>query len=46
MTRVPNDTVQTFRDYRGTTAAAIDEMREAGFDNAVAAGFGCAQRNR
>ena len=40
----PGDTVQTFREYRGTTAAAIDEMREAGFDNAVARGLEAALR--
>jgi pyrroline-5-carboxylate reductase len=35
----PGDTVQAFLDYRGTTAAAIDEMRKAGFDSAVARGL-------
>lgn len=31
----PTETVQTFLDYRGTTAAAIEEMRHAGIDAAV-----------
>ncbi|MDQ0323000.1 pyrroline-5-carboxylate reductase [Pararhizobium capsulatum DSM 1112] len=35
----PTDTVQTFLDYRGTTAAAIEEMREAGLDTAVSRGL-------
>lgn len=35
----PTDTVQTFLDYRGTTAAAIEEMRAAGFAAAVARGL-------
>lgn len=32
----PTETVRTFLDYRGTTAAAIEEMRRAGIDAAVA----------
>lgn len=35
----PADTVRTFLDYRGTTAAAIETMRTAGFDAAVARGL-------
>lgn len=35
----PTDTVQTFRDYRGTTAAAIDEMLGSGFGTAVSRGL-------
>ncbi|KQS82411.1 pyrroline-5-carboxylate reductase [Rhizobium sp. Leaf453] len=35
----PADTVKTFLDYRGTTAAAIETMRTAGFDAAVARGL-------
>lgn len=31
----PTETVQTFLDYRGTTAAAIEEMRHAGIEAAV-----------
>lgn len=38
----PNDLVQTFVDYRGTTAAALLAMRHAGFDAAVAAGLSAA----
>lgn len=38
----PAETVRTFLDYRGTTAAAIDEMRRAGLDTAVARGLGAA----
>ncbi|HUH49468.1 MAG TPA: pyrroline-5-carboxylate reductase dimerization domain-containing protein [Mycoplana sp.] len=38
----PTDTVQTFLDYRGTTAAAIEEMRAAGFSTAVARGLSAA----
>ncbi len=33
---VPEDVVNTFLSYRGTTAAAIETMRAAGFDQAVA----------
>ena len=40
----PRDVVQTFVDYRGTTAAAIEAMRVAGFDIAVAAGLAAALR--
>ena len=35
----PGDTVNTFLNYRGTTAAAIEDMRAAGFDTAVARGL-------
>lgn len=35
----PTETVRTFLDYRGTTAAAIEEMRTAGFGVAVARGL-------
>jgi pyrroline-5-carboxylate reductase len=35
----PAETVEAFLDYRGTTAAAIETMREAGFDDAVAKGL-------
>lgn len=38
----PADTVEAFLDYRGTTAAAIETMREAGFDKAVAKGLAAA----
>ncbi|MGG7576795.1 pyrroline-5-carboxylate reductase family protein [Rhizobium sp. Nf11,1] len=38
----PDDIVQTFLDYRGTTAAAIEGMRAAGFDAAVAEGLSAA----
>ncbi|MCG5477829.1 pyrroline-5-carboxylate reductase family protein [Sinorhizobium alkalisoli] len=34
--------VETFLDYRGTTAAAIEAMRSAGFDAAVGAGLAAA----
>lgn len=40
----PTDIVQTFLDYRGTTAAAIEEMRAAGFDAAVSRGLAAAFR--
>ncbi|TPM38221.1 pyrroline-5-carboxylate reductase dimerization domain-containing protein [Mesorhizobium sp. B2-3-4] len=40
----PADTVEAFLDYRGTTAAAIETMREAGFDEAVAKGLAAAFR--
>jgi pyrroline-5-carboxylate reductase len=40
----PAETVQTFLDYRGTTAAAIETMREAGFEQAVANGLAAAFR--
>lgn len=35
----PNKTVKTFLDYRGTTAAAIETMRDRGFDVIVSAGL-------
>ncbi|OJT96774.1 MAG: pyrroline-5-carboxylate reductase [Rhizobium sp. 63-7] len=38
----PADTVQTFLDYRGTTAAAIEAMRQAGFTQAVSHGLAAA----
>ncbi|SCB58951.1 pyrroline-5-carboxylate reductase [Rhizobium aethiopicum] len=38
----PDDVVQTFLDYRGTTAAAIEGMRAAGFDISVAHGLSAA----
>ncbi|TGQ69339.1 pyrroline-5-carboxylate reductase [Mesorhizobium sp. M00.F.Ca.ET.186.01.1.1] len=38
----PNDIVQTFLDYRGTTAAAIEAMRAAGFEAAVRDGLAAA----
>lgn len=38
----PADTVETFAAYRGTTAAAIEAMRAAGFETAVAAGLAAA----
>jgi pyrroline-5-carboxylate reductase len=38
----PADTVEAFLDYRGTTAAAIETMRDAGFDEAVAKGLAAA----
>ncbi len=38
----PEETVQTFLGYRGTTAAAIETMRAAGFDTAVAKGLAAA----
>lgn len=38
----PTDTVQTFLGYRGTTAAAIEEMMSAGFGTAVARGLAAA----
>ncbi|PTM95466.1 pyrroline-5-carboxylate reductase family protein [Mycoplana dimorpha] len=40
----PAETVKTFLDYRGTTAAAIEEMRAAGFSAAVARGLSAAFR--
>ena len=40
----PADTVEVFAAYRGTTAAAIEAMRSAGFDTAVAAGLEAALR--
>jgi pyrroline-5-carboxylate reductase len=38
----PDNVVQTFLDYRGTTAAAIEAMRAAGFDASVARGLSAA----
>ncbi|MCA1406757.1 NAD(P)-binding domain-containing protein [Ensifer sp. IC3342] len=38
----PTDTVEAFVSYRGTTAAAIETMRAAGFDAAVAGGLAAA----
>jgi pyrroline-5-carboxylate reductase len=38
----PEDVVQTFLDYRGTTAAAIESMRAAGFDASIAKGLSAA----
>lgn len=38
----PADIVRTFLDYRGTTAAAIEEMRASGFDAAVRNGLDAA----
>ncbi|MBX5216173.1 MULTISPECIES: pyrroline-5-carboxylate reductase [unclassified Rhizobium] len=38
----PDNVVQTFLDYRGTTAAAIEGMRAAGFDAAVGEGLSAA----
>jgi pyrroline-5-carboxylate reductase len=40
----PNDIVEAFLNYRGTTAAAIEHMRAAGFDGAVAKGLEAAFR--
>ncbi|MGD9481372.1 pyrroline-5-carboxylate reductase family protein [Shinella sp. G-2] len=40
----PTETVQTFLDYRGTTAAAIEEMLSAGFGSAVTRGLAAAFR--
>ncbi|ESY73497.1 pyrroline-5-carboxylate reductase [Mesorhizobium sp. LNHC252B00] len=38
----PKDIVQTFVNYRGTTAAAIEAMRAAGFEAAVRGGLAAA----
>lgn len=35
----PDQTVEMFLQYRGTTAAAIEAMRASGFDGAVASGL-------
>ncbi len=35
----PTEIVQTFLDYRGTTAVAIETMRAAGFERAIACGL-------
>lgn len=40
----PTDTVRAFLDYRGTTAAGIEAMLEAGFKSAVSEGLGAAFR--
>ena len=40
----PNDIVDAVLNYRGTTAAAIEHMRKAGFDAAVAEGLAAAFR--
>jgi pyrroline-5-carboxylate reductase len=40
----PRDTVETFVAYRGTTAAAIQTMRAAGFDATVSEGLAAAFR--
>ncbi|RUM22135.1 pyrroline-5-carboxylate reductase [Rhizobium vallis] len=38
----PDDVVQAFLDYRGTTATAIENMRAAGFEASVADGLSAA----
>jgi pyrroline-5-carboxylate reductase len=38
----PDDIVRTFMGYRGTTAAALDAMRHAGFESAVRDGLAAA----
>lgn len=38
----PRDSVEAFLAYRGTTAAAIEAMRAAGFDEAIAKGLAAA----
>jgi len=40
----PDEMVEAFLGYRGTTAAAIETMRSAGFDDAVAKGLAAAFR--
>ncbi|MEP7456106.1 pyrroline-5-carboxylate reductase dimerization domain-containing protein [Phyllobacterium sp. SB3] len=40
----PNEIVEAFLSYRGTTAAAIEHMRTAGFDDAIAEGLQAAFR--
>ncbi len=40
----PADIVQTFLDYRGTTAAGIEAMQAAGFEQSVATGLAAAFR--
>lgn len=37
--QTPGDVVETFLNYRGTTAAAIEAMRASGFDRAVSEGL-------
>ncbi len=41
----PSDTIRTFLDYRGTTAAGIEAMVGAGFGKAVARGLAAAKEN-
>jgi pyrroline-5-carboxylate reductase len=43
-TRTPSEIVEQFVAYRGTTAAALEAMRDAGFDAAIAAGLEAAER--
>jgi pyrroline-5-carboxylate reductase len=40
----PHETVDTFVNYRGTTAAAIEAMRSAGFEAAIRDGLEAALR--
>lgn len=40
----PSKTVQSFLDYQGTTAAAIEEMRAAGLNSAIVRGLNAALR--
>ena len=40
----PPDTVKSFVDYKGTTAAGIIAMRQMGFDRVVSAGLDAAFR--
>jgi pyrroline-5-carboxylate reductase len=40
----PQVVVETFMDYRGTTAAALETMRSAGFESAVRDGLAAALR--
>lgn len=40
----PNDIVNSFLDYRGTTAAAIEAMRASGLEKAVSEGLSAAFR--
>ena len=40
----PSETVKSFVDYKGTTAAGIIAMRQMGFDSAVGAGLDAAFR--
>lgn len=37
--QAPDETIDVFLDYRGTTAAGIEGMRDAGFDRTVAVGL-------
>ena len=41
----PSDTIRTFLDYRGTTAAGIEAMVTAGFRKAVACGLAAAKES-